>query len=151
MSTRIDLKHPYSEDFKAGYLNINKEPRRVVTLVGKDGSKSSTSYARYLMACHLGRYLKNDEHVDHIDNDKLNDVVDNLQILSSQENNRKRLEHYDIKKNYKTLTCPICEKEFTREVRKVNFKLKQCKSPTCSRRCGGKMSHITLARNSSGS
>jgi hypothetical protein len=87
--TRIELQYPYSEDYIAGYLNINKEPRRVVLLVDKNRKYTSTSYARYLMSCHLKRYLNKDEHVDHIDNDKLNDVVENYQLLTLQENNKK--------------------------------------------------------------
>lgn len=53
----------------------------------KKGHKASvTSYARYLMAVKLGRYLTKDEQVDHIDNDKTNDNIDNLQVLSRQDN-----------------------------------------------------------------
>jgi hypothetical protein len=136
MSTRIDLQEPFCFDYSSGYLNINKEPRRVLMLVRNDGSKTSTSYARYLMSCSLGRYLSNDEHVDHIDNDKMNDVIDNLQILSQKENNQKNKQRTFIE-----LECPICFSKFSKEARNINHKLKSGKTPTCSRRCGGKMAY----------
>jgi hypothetical protein len=135
-NTKIDLSFPYSEDYKAGYKNTNKEPRQIVVLVRKDGTKTSTSYARYLMSCSLGRYLTDEEVVDHIDDNKLNDCLSNYQIITTQENNAK-----GKSRTYKTFTCPVCNKEFTKEARNVNFKLKQGKIITCSRSCGGKWSH----------
>lgn len=143
MSTRLQLGYPFSRDYKAGYLNINKEPRRVVMLVRKDGSMTSTSYARYLMTCHLQRYLLPQEHVDHIDNDKMNDVISNLQVLSQRDNQLKYNKDLGISKEYITLECPICGEIFTREARQIRPKIKAGKTPTCSRQCGGKMSHIT--------
>ena len=136
--TKITLEFPYSKDYKAGYVNINKEPRRILSLVRKDGSKTSTSYARYLMACKLGRYLNNDEVVDHVDDNKLNDSLDNHQILSHQENSAK-----GKSRTYKTLICPVCGEAFTKEARQLNQKIVSGKTPTCSRICGGKWSHIT--------
>lgn len=137
---KLELDIPFKEEFKAGYLNMNKEPRRVVLLVRKDNTKTSTSYARYLMSCKLGRRLRRDEHVDHIDHDPLNDVIDNLQILSPAKNNKKKNKHLSISRTMMTLSCPICGNEFTREARQLKIKIKNGKTPTCSRSCGGKMS-----------
>ena len=136
MSTKIDLAYPYNEDFKQGYLNTNKESRKIVALVRKDNTKTSTSYARYLISCHLGRYLKKSEHVDHVDNDHTNDTLSNLQILTPLQNNLKR----GIKITYIDLLCPICNKSFRREKRQVQNKINRGKKPTCSRVCGGKKS-----------
>lgn len=128
MSTKINLEYPFIKDYKSGYLNINKEPRRVVLLVRRDNSKTSISYARYLMSCSLGRYLKKNEYVDHIDNNQLNDVLENFQILTPLENCRKS--------NYKGLfldfICPICNKEFKLSKQRAYGKT----SPACSRECG---------------
>ena len=135
MSTKIILDEPFSLDYACGYLNTNREPRRVLMLVGLDGRKTSTSYARYLMSCRLKRYLNSDEHVDHIDNDKMNDSIDNLQILTQKENNAK-----NKKRTFIELLCPVCRNTFHKEARQVNFKIKNGKTPTCSRSCGGKMS-----------
>lgn len=83
----INLSFPYSGDWDWGYLLINSEPRRLVALYGSTNRKrSSVSYARYLMACKLGRYLTNQEVVDHINNNRLDDRIENLQILTPKDN-----------------------------------------------------------------
>lgn len=138
MATAIELQEPYKSDYLKGYLNINSEPRRVVALTRNDGTKTSTSYARYLMSCHLGRYLNANEHVDHIDNNKMNDAIDNFQILTQKENNQK-----GKKRTYVKLKCPICNVTFSKEKRQITNKIKNDKTPTCSRKCGGIQSHKT--------
>lgn len=40
---------------------------------------------RYLLEKHLGRILSKDEHVHHINGDKLDNHIDNLMILSNEE------------------------------------------------------------------
>lgn len=135
---KIKLKSPFIKDFKAGYLNINKEPRRLVLLVRFDNTKTTVSYARYLMSCKLNRYLLKSEEVDHKDNDKLNDQIDNLQILTREENNIKKREFYNIKLATDiTLTCPNCNTIFTRPSHNIKHKLLKGKTPCCSRKCGG--------------
>lgn len=131
---KIELDYPFNEQFKSGYLLTNKEPRRVVCLVGKDNSKTSVSYARYLLSCHLRRFLTKDEHVDHKDNNKLNDFVDNLQILTNLENNKKSAKGQTLK----DFKCSICGKTFQLTARQSHKK-----EPTCSRKCGGIKSHLT--------
>lgn len=142
MKTKINLEYPFSVDYRLGYLNTNKEPRRVVSLVSNEGRRTSVSYARYLLSCELKRYLSKEEQVDHIDNNKLNDSIDNLQILSPKENNIKKNVFYGIKlKEEVVLTCPVCGDSFSRPARNVDFKLKSGKNPCCSRKCGGINSH----------
>lgn len=142
--TKIELENPFKKDFKAAYLNTNKEPRRVVSLIMKNGKRTSMSYARYLMCCHLNRFLKKEEHVDHIDNNKLNDCIENIQILSAKENNIKKNKNLGIKLEEDIeMNCPICGIKFKRPARNIKFKIKNGKNPTCSRKCGGIMSHLT--------
>lgn len=142
MSTKVNLDYPFSAHYKCGYLNTNKEPRRVISLIAHNGKRTSVSYARYLMACNLKRYLTKDEHVDHIDNNKLNDVIENLQILSPKENNQKRNKALGIKlADDIELICPVCKKVFHRCSRNTKHKLQKGKSPCCSRKCGGIYSH----------
>lgn len=78
---KIDLQPPYSEDWRMGYLVTNPEGRRTVILYNSKESRSSTQYARYLCAVKLGRYLSESETVDHIDGDKTNDSIENLQVI----------------------------------------------------------------------
>jgi len=139
---KIKLQLPYSNDYKAGYLNTNKEPRQLVLLVDFENNKTSTSYARYLMSCNLKRYLNNDEHVDHIDNNKLNDIIENLQILTPAENNIKKNLYNNIKLAEDIeLKCPQCGILFKRPSRNIKHKLENNKKPCCSRKCGGKYSY----------
>ena len=85
---RIDISNsPYYPEFKSGYLiNDKKEGRRYVVLVRNDQTKSCTSYARFLMSVKLGRRLLKEEQVDHIDEDRSNDSIDNLQIMTQRNN-----------------------------------------------------------------
>lgn len=63
--------------------------RRQLVVMFMDGSRTTITYARWLMIQHLGRRLEGGEHVDHINDDPLDDRVENLQILSQAENARK--------------------------------------------------------------
>lgn len=142
--TKIQLQLPYASDWIHGYINVNSDGRRTVTLYNCSTDRSSTQYARYLMAVHLNRYLTAEEHVDHIDNDKTNDNLDNLQILSLKENNQKTFKQPDV-----NLVCPACKKPFTRTLTQLRGKkhLIESNSICCSRSCGGKFSHITKHNN----
>lgn len=143
---KIELKEPFLEDFKAAYVNTSTQNRRVTLLVRKDGSKTSMSYARYLMCCKENRFLSKDEHVDHIDNDGMNDVIENLQILSPKENNDKKIIFYGIKLAEDVeLKCPICGVSFKRPSRNIKHKLQKGKTPCCSKKCGGKFSNKSKA------
>lgn len=83
------VEYPYSDLYKVAYLTTNDEGRKLVIFVKDGKSVKGTPYARYLMAVKLGRFLTKDEQVDHIDNDKTNDDINNLQILTQAENIRK--------------------------------------------------------------
>src|SRR5690606_11700315 len=65
--------------------------RRYVAIIKDDGTRTTMLYSRWLMQEHLGRELGPDEHVDHIDEDKTNDDLSNLQILTPSENTRKAM------------------------------------------------------------
>lgn len=111
----MKLEYPYTNDFKSGTVSIRRnDNRRIVTLTRYDGSKTTTSYARYRMSVKLKRYLNHNEHVDHIDEDRTNDSDDNIQILTQSENNKKANSYFssggikDPVKIYKTYNCEIC-------------------------------------------
>lgn len=111
-------------------------------MIFNDGSRTTMLYSRYLMCIKLGRVLESYEHVDHIDGNKMNDALDNLQILSQHENNIKSVIENSKSMKLIELVCPICENKFYRSKQKVNFKLKNGKTPTCSRTCGVKYGHL---------
>lgn len=134
MSTRFDLEYPYDTKWSHGYIVTNGENRKHVCLYRDDNTRSTTSYARYLVSTALGRFLESWEHVDHIDHDKTNDVLENLQILTVADNNRK-----DAKRKGRLVAeieCPQCNTIFVR--RKGITQAVDCnkgKVTCCSHKC----------------
>ena len=141
---KIELKPPYSDKWKSGYLVTNKENRKTVILVNSGSDRSSTQYARYLLAVSMGRFLTAEETVDHIDGDKTNDNIDNLQILTRAENISKACKQPDVE-----LTCPVCGNVFYRTLTQLRGRKHRAEENmiACSRVCGGKVNHITKARS----
>ena len=123
--TKIKLEWTYSDRWRAGYLIINRDDRRTLILYNSPKERSSTQYARYLLAVSLGRFLEDDEQVDHIDDDKTNDDISNLAVIS-QEGNLKKAGLAKRKNVHGTLTisvhckcslCLECKREYTRKMR----------------------------------
>lgn len=140
---KIELEEPYKSIWRLGYLVTNPEGRKTVILYNSHSSRSSTSYARYVMSVNLGRVLEKYEHVDHIDNDKTNDGVANLQLLSLAENNLKRVKYSGKEAIYFDLVCPICGTVFKIAKRNIKFR----PNATCSRSCGYRSSAIKLRKS----
>ncbi len=106
-----------------------------MTVYYSDGSKGTTLYSRYLMQQHVGRELLKSETVDHVNEDKTDDRIDNFQILSLAANasktSRKR-----FKITWHYFNCPQCGKHSKKNARQVRHNRKQNKSgPFCSRSC----------------
>lgn len=139
-ATKISLEQPYSEKWKSGYVVKNGDGRRTLILYNSHKDRSSTQYARYLLAVKLGRYLTYTETVDHIDGDKNHDVIGNLQILSRAQNVYKHNKKPDIE-----MTCPVCGVRFFRSRSFLRGKMHKAMASEvcCSRSCGGKFSHRT--------
>ena len=77
------MKEEISEYYKEKgfitlYVGINKEPRRVATLRRDDGTMTSMSYAKYLYTSYYKCDIDKCEQVDHINNDKMDDRIENL-------------------------------------------------------------------------
>lgn len=109
---------------------------RVVVECGK--VKTTVSYPKYLMECHLDRYLLPDETVDHIDCDFLNNEITNLRVLPRVEHSRidaKRLEPVSF-------VCPLCACNFSLEGRRLFDAHRQSSAgkagPFCSKQCAGR-------------
>lgn len=115
------------------YIAVNKEPRRVATLRTRDGKMTSMSYAKYLYTSHYKCQVNEGCQVDHINGDRMDDRIENLQVISERYNKQK--DHFH--KVFVELECPVCHSRFIFDSRNLRFK----NNPCCSRRCGGIKSH----------
>lgn len=67
-----------------------KDGRQHIVLYDfEKGLRKTMSYPKYLLEQKLGRELLPNETCDHIDNDFTNNSLDNLQVLTREENARK--------------------------------------------------------------
>lgn len=130
---KIEISDYYKNKFKAAYVVTNKEPRRVCILIANDGTKHSMSYAKYLYTSYYCCDVDKENHVDHINGDKMDDRIENLQVISSTYNKIKDHKH----KEMIIRICPVCGKEFVFEQRNLSTH----PNPCCSRHCGGIKSH----------
>lgn len=138
---KIEISDYYKDKgYDTAYLFVNKEPRRSVVLHGNGDKKALTmSYAKYLYTSHHKCDILEGYEIDHINNDKLDDRIENLQILSKKENIRKS---HPTKKMVEII-CPVCGKTFMFEAHNLSTH----PNPCCSRRCGSIKSHWSLKEN----
>ena len=93
---------------------------------------------RIIMENYLGRLLEDDEIVHHLDYNKLNNKLSNLELMLSIEH--VKLHMKDKVRKYVLLKCPWCNIEF--ELPQNNsFLIKKGKYPCscCSKSCRGKL------------
>ena len=144
---REQADFPY-EDFWLYKVWHEKEGRWQANLVRKSDTsiRTTITYAKYVLSVFLGRLLDPEtEHVDHVDNNKTNDLVENLQILTPEENREKqRLLYRELHPEFIKLKCPICGKEFNYLMRNFKFHTNRGRGRFhCSREC----SHESLRKN----
>lgn len=90
---------------------------------------------RVIMENHLGRLLDTNEIVHHIDGNKKNNLIENLQLMTSSE-------HSSLHGNEKGITmvelkCPECNNIFSKPKRQTHLQ-KGGKTTFCSRSCRAK-------------
>lgn len=120
--------------FNKLYTVINPEGRKTAILYKEDKSSLTMSYAKYLYTSLYEEDVDSSiYHIDHINGDKTDDRIENLQKITGSYNRTK--DH--SRKEFVVLRCPVCGNEFLFEKRNLSSH----PTPCCSRRCGGIKSH----------
>ena len=119
--------------FVTVYIATNKEPRRVATLRRENKTMTSMSYAKYLYTSHYKCDIPKGDQVDHINGDKMDDRIENLQVISQYYNNKKDRKGSEMIE----CICPVCSTKFLFPKRNLSSH----PNPCCSRKCGGIKSH----------
>lgn len=134
---KIELEEPFKSKWRYGYFVTNSENRRNVVLYNSAGDRTTVSYARYLYGVHLGYEVPDHLEVDHKNNDKTDDRLDNYQLLTAEQNR--------LKQEYKYMTfeqvvygvyCAYCQSPFlmTDRVRKMRM-AQSVEYPFCTKSC----------------
>ena len=121
---------------------LRKDGRKHVIAVHNLTKKKKTiSFPKYLVECHIKRYLKKDETIDHIDGDFNNNCLENLKVLNRSEHAKQDV--LRLKPQY--FICEVCKKEFKLKGTKLHdayhARKSNKKGPFCSKKCAGFASH----------
>ena len=136
---KIEISDFYKEKgYSHGYKWVNKENRVMVSLFFNKKPGTLMTYAKYLFTSHNKIDIQKGYEVDHINGDKTDDRLENLQIITSKYNRQK--DHAVAEMVIRI--CPICGKEFLFPKRNLPFK----KNPTCSKKCG----YLKVSKNLTG-
>src|SRR5574343_25671 len=139
---RLQESEPFV-DYACYKLWHKKMRRWQVHMVNKNdrNDRLTILYSKYVMSVYHGRILSRHEEVDHVDGDKSNDSIENLEIVSRLENCRRYIERNRAKKV--CVKCDYCnnifilkEKDYKRRL-KINIKI------LCSLSC----SHASKRKN----
>lgn len=109
-----------------------KNGRKHVIIIYDCGKRKTVSYPKFLIEKRLGRKLKDNETVDHIDGDFTNDDISNLQVLDRSIHAK-----LDAKRTRASVKCTWCDVEFELSSDQRRPSSKKA-GPFCSRVCSGK-------------
>lgn len=116
----VKIKSRY-ENTKSGYIKLYLENGKVV------------DEHRYIMSNHLGRELDSNETVHHKDEDKKNNEIQNLEIISPSKH---AYNHNIGTAKYITIKCSHCNENFSKLLREYKCKTKKGQIDFyCNRTC----------------
>lgn len=130
------IKQLYSCEKVYGPYTGSDHRQRCV-LYFSDQTTSSRSYAKLLLEVKLGRRLTSQEEADHVDEDRTADQIQNLQVLTKEENLVKHLFHQQNNQTVYGFACAHCDTNFMLKQHEINERLGRSKSGMafCSREC----------------
>lgn len=105
---------PFAEYYRADVYISPKYNRRMIIMYKSGGGRLRTTYGRYLFQVdYWNKYkilIPDELEVDHINEDKLDDRLENFQLLTHKENVIKN--NFSKGSMYNFCTCPICGSTF---------------------------------------
>lgn len=109
--------------------------RKIVIIKDRKGKTRTVSYPKYLVEQNLGRKLKPNETVDHLNSDVNDNRMENLKVIDRSEHSKldtRRVKLIDLK-------CSMCGKDFQRSPRLMRDKNKKgVRGIFCGRSCSSK-------------
>jgi hypothetical protein len=106
----------------------------LVKYVDREKKSLTVSFPKYKMELHLGRYLSDDETIDHDDGDFTNNDISNLKIMSRVGNASKGA----IKVEVQDSLCKWCSAVFKPSRQQRYARVENRAGPFCSKSCSGK-------------
>lgn len=116
---------------------FNLDGYSAFTVKFADGTRKTVLEHRELVELHLGRTLSSNETVHHKDEDRGNNLLSNLEVMSRSAHGKLHSSCADT-----SLVCKACGVSFTRKARFERRRVKLGRDgPFCGKRCVGKVHH----------
>jgi hypothetical protein len=121
------------------YANPANDGRSHIILFDGGSNIRTISWPRAMMEVKWRRLLRDDEQVDHIDDDPTNDAYENFQVLTPSANMLKQRAKNGTSMKTGDFICPQCGSPFQRRMKYVNGNqgTQQKAGPFCGRSCAG--------------